>query len=244
MKQFRHTSGFTILELVFVIVVIGIISVLALPRLDRDNLQEAADQVLSHIRYTQHLAMQDDKFDPDDNDWFKGRWRIRFFEDLSFTNKACPNEDYDDIWAYTIYTDGPTYTNNPNLSEMARNPSNTNQYLSGGYNNTLCVDNADNSADAQSMASMQLNTAYGIKDVVFSGGCRSNVRYINFDYLGRPSNSMNTNEPYELASAGWHKLLTEPCMITMCIVEDCAIASADEKITIQIEPETGFAHIL
>ena len=54
-------KAFTMLELVVVIVVIGIIAVAALPRINDDHIAEAADQVMSHIRYTQHLAMQDSK---------------------------------------------------------------------------------------------------------------------------------------------------------------------------------------
>ena len=63
----KNKKAFTMLELVFVIVVSGILAATFIPRFDRDNLQEAADQVISHIRYTQHLAMVDDKFLADKN---------------------------------------------------------------------------------------------------------------------------------------------------------------------------------
>ena len=71
-------KAFTIFELVVVIVAVGIIAVMALPRVNDDHIAEAADQVMSHIRYTQHLAMQDNKFDPTDANWFKKRWSIGF----------------------------------------------------------------------------------------------------------------------------------------------------------------------
>ncbi|MBN2965053.1 type II/IV secretion system protein [Sulfurospirillum sp. T05] len=230
------------LELVFVIVVIGIISVVALPRMSDNNLRTAADQVVSHIRYTQHLAMQDDKFDPGDLEWFKGSWTIRFYENLSFTNTACPKDrdkdekEFEGVWAYVIFSDKPSYTRNPNLTEMARNPENPSQFLSGGYNNTLCVDNSDNGVNAQSMPQLRLREEYGITSIIFSGGCRSNIQYISFDSLGRPSNSFANTLPYELASPGWHKLLTQQCRIIL--------SNETDSITIAIEPETGFVHIL
>ena len=72
MKRF----AFTMLELVFVIIVIGILAVLAMPNFNRHPLQEATEQLASHIRYTQHLAMVDDKFDPADANWWKTKWQL------------------------------------------------------------------------------------------------------------------------------------------------------------------------
>jgi len=236
MKKLGQTPAFTMLELVFVIVVIGIISAVAFPRMSDNNLRTAADQVVSHIRYTQHLAMQDDKFSPNDAEWFKGRWAIRFYENLSFTNTTCPVENFNGIWAYTIFSDNPGYTGNPNLSEMARDPENPSQFLSGGFNNTLCVNNSDNAPDAQSTLGLRLNEKYGITNITFGGGCRSTVRYINFDYLGRPANSFPNLAPYELPASGWHRLLTQQCRITL--------TDGVGAITIAIEPETGYTHIL
>ena len=65
----KHTKAFTMLELVFVIVVLGILAALALPRMDRDLRQEAKDNILSAIRYTQHLALMDNKTNPLDANW-------------------------------------------------------------------------------------------------------------------------------------------------------------------------------
>ena len=59
------------IELVMVIVVLGILAVLAMPRLDRDLRQEAGDNILSAIRYTQHMALMDDVTNPNDNEWQK-----------------------------------------------------------------------------------------------------------------------------------------------------------------------------
>jgi prepilin-type N-terminal cleavage/methylation domain-containing protein len=71
-------SAFTMLELVFVIVVIGILAMAIIPRMDRDTVYEAAEQLVSHIKYTQHLAMTDNVYDHNDPNWYQNRWRITF----------------------------------------------------------------------------------------------------------------------------------------------------------------------
>jgi len=228
-------KAFSMLELVFVLVVIGILAAVIIPSTRTNPLQEAATQVVSDIRYTQHLAMMDDKFDSTDTNWYKERWSIRFKQDLVYSLLS-PAGLYSNVWAYTIYGD-TSHDGNPNLSEIAKNPLNNSQYLSGGYNNILHVD------DEKSMKKMRLGTSYGINEVSFSGGCRSNVLYIYFDHLGRPFNSMNTTAAYESASAGWHKLLTSACKISLC-EGSCTGTSSDTEIVISIHPETGYTCIL
>ena len=82
----KQTKAFTLIELVFVIVVLGILAALALPRMDRDLRQEAKDNLLSAIRYTQHLALNDDKTDPFDASWQDKLWNISFASDGSDYN--------------------------------------------------------------------------------------------------------------------------------------------------------------
>ena len=69
-------SGFTLIELIIVIVIAGILAAVMIPRLERDNLREAANQLVRHIQYTQHLAMVDDVYDATNANWFANRWTI------------------------------------------------------------------------------------------------------------------------------------------------------------------------
>lgn len=78
-------KAFTMLELVFVIVVIGILAAVIVPRIDRDNVAEATIQLQSHIRYAQHLAMVDDKYDATNATWFRNRWQVRFSDNKSYS---------------------------------------------------------------------------------------------------------------------------------------------------------------
>lgn len=73
-----YKKAFTLIELIMIIVVVGILAVAVIPRVDRDTLVEATNQIASHVRYTQHLAMLDDKYDPKDSNWYRNRWKITF----------------------------------------------------------------------------------------------------------------------------------------------------------------------
>ena len=215
MKTVKIHRAFTMLELVFVIIVVGIISALAIPRFDRDNLREAADQLISHIRYTQHLAMQDNRFDLSDATWYKTRWQLVFGTSANTNNKV----------AYSIFSDtAGTHTGQADISEIAADPQNPAQLLSGGYAGTLPY------TDSRANIKLNLGETYGIDTVTLNGGC-ANSR-ISFDNLGRPmtGNPSSMTSPYMAA-----RLIQTLCTITM--------TSAAGSIVIEIMPETGYTYI-
>jgi len=210
-------KAFTMLELVFVLVVIGILAAVMMPEMKSTKLREAAIQVVSHIRYTQHLAMIDDKFGMN-TQWYKGRWQL-IFGSSKWT---------DDQIAYSIYSDDGTFDGNPNLTELALDPMMSDKYLSGGSSGIL------NTSNPKANKNMNIGSSYGIETVTFEGGCESNtVRRLTFDHLGRPIrgtiNGFNT-------SYGVGKLIQTTCEIVL--------TNPEGSVTIAIEPETGYAHIL
>lgn len=71
-------KAFTLLELVFVIVIAGILAFVLIPKSSDTKLLESANQLISHIRYAQQLALNNDQFDPNDENWYKKMWRIEF----------------------------------------------------------------------------------------------------------------------------------------------------------------------
>ena len=219
-------KAFTMLELVFVIVIVGILSAAIMPSFNRNNLQEAADQLVSHIRYTQHLAMMDDKFDSGDTEWYRGRWQIRFHRTV----------DTVEVWSYSIFSDRTGYSGEPDEPELAHNPINNEQYLTGAFSGGVV-----SLTSPKRTESMALGEKYGITNVLFSSACTNNSginqsRRISFDSMGRPyqgdlSNTASWTQPYQS-----NKLIQLRCNI---IISD----GTDIK-TIVIEPETGFTHIL
>lgn len=105
----KMKKAFTMIELIFVIVVIGILAAVIMPRTGSNKLHEAATQVLSHIRYTQHLAMVDDKFDPNDATWYREKWQIRFRRNSGASG-------------YVIFSDSIVTQGNVNNGERAIDP--------------------------------------------------------------------------------------------------------------------------
>lgn len=162
MKRF----AFTMLELVFVIIVIGILAVLAMPNFRGHPLQTAAEQVASHIRYTQHLAMVDDKFDPADPTWWETRWQIRF-----------PHTTINGVvvYYYEVFRD-ENKAGNSNINEEAVDPL-TRQTIGDGLNAVAAI--PDKSL-------VNLTKRFGIESV--GGTCVIGGAFptIGFDNLGRP----------------------------------------------------------
>lgn len=154
-------SAFTMLELVFVIVVIGIISAMIIPRLDRDNRFEAATQVLNHIKYTQHLAMTEDVYNDAIANWFLGRWEIQFFN----------------CGGYAVHRD-IDLSANPNavVGEAALDPQTGKSLWVGA----VCA-----ASTPTEYEKMNLATFFDLAGFAFSAGCNGNQQ-ISFDTLGRP----------------------------------------------------------
>ena len=216
MKRF----AFTMLELVFVIVVIGILAVLAMPRFDADPLERAAEQVAGHIRYAQHLAIVEDKYDPTDAQfitnpgytatydhlWFREYWRIRFY--ISSSNVY-----------YAVFSDRDREGNidTATHTEPAIDP------LTGLY---LYVGNS--STDPKNNPKMNLTETYGISNV--SATCDSGNIDIYFDNMGRPyAGSIAGTDPYSA-------LLQNDCVVTLTHQN-----GKSAKITVQAE--TGYVSV-
>ena len=159
-----HRPAFSMLELTMVIVVLGILAALAMPRLDRDLRQEAADDILSQIRYTQHLALIDDKHLVDDPKWQRRFWQIMFTTCTNgdgLTFRIGSDNDMDSVSTFES-------------TEAAIDPANGRPLY--GMNN--------NCASAAISPNVFLGKKYGVT-AINTSGC-NNQASIGFDHLGRP----------------------------------------------------------
>jgi type II secretory pathway pseudopilin PulG len=216
------------LELVFVIVVIGILAAAIIPNTKTNPVQEAGIQVLSHIRYTQHLAMMDDRYNPSrvhsstgEVIWYRERWQIVFGENNNSNNR----------FGYTIFSDtSGNSTGDANELEIAVNPENPNQRMTGGYTGANSLDINHNSFIG--MKKLNIGNTYNITSVNFGGDCPANGLRLLFDYSGRPM-------------YGDQSTMTGPYAPQRLITADCTITLTDgtETAVITIRPETGYASL-
>lgn len=179
-------KAFTMIELVFVIVVVGILSAIMVPKYEQNLVLEGTQQIAEHIRYTQHLAMLDSKIDPNTANWWRRRWT------LQFTN----NNRYD-IWS--------DMNNNTVMDndEIAPDPKNATRLLTG------------DSTNANYNSQLNIGRKFGITNVQFGGSCQD-LTGISFDEKGRPyspaaraDNNDPSNELIIANAAG------APCRITL-----------------------------
>lgn len=154
--------AFSLMELVFVIVIVGIVSAAVIPRFERDSLYEMAEQVSAHIRYTQHLAMSDNIYMDDRSRWFQARWQI------GFVNGPCG-------LYYRVGSDRDLSSGNGRFSnaEAARDPL-TRTLI---YNNNTPCSYRDGWHKG-----VLLTQKYDI--TTMSSSC--NTQTIAFDHIGRP----------------------------------------------------------
>jgi len=213
----KKKSAFTMIELVFVIVVLGILASLAMGRMDRDLKQEAAETILSHIRLTQQMALNDNKHRNDNN----ARWQTSYWQ---FVLRPCGGD-----WSYRVGSDTSLAGGAAGLGkiESAINP------IDGKY---LWAFNCTNLANDES-SSVLLTKKFGIDNINLSPSCGN--RIIAFDYLGRPHFDTNYG-----AIPDFRNILTQDCNLTFLMTTDQDNDGNPDSFIITIEKETGHTFIV
>ena len=215
----KKKSAFTMIELVFVIVILGILASVAMGRMERDLKQEASSTILSHIRLAQQLALNDNKHRSDnDSKWQTAYWRFEY--------EKC---DGVDRYIYRVGSDADL-SGGINKVESAIDP------INGKY---IWADGACNSFDdlsSNESRDVYLYGRFGVEHVAHSttsGSCTS--QNIGFDFLGRPHTGIASYKDNN--SANFQKLMTEDCILTFSM-------SNGEEFKIKIEAETGHSFII
>ena len=223
----NNKRAFTMLELVMVIVVLGILASLALPRLDNDRRQEAADNLLSTIRFTQSLALMDNKndrtgsglFAPIRTNWQQALWHIRFGSYAGGTK-----------WFYTVSSSNDA-DGNVDQNETAIDPNNGKFMYNRAGNGVIDISESPN---------IFISEKFGINGVDFSactgalGSTRTSnaATHVAFDYMGRPHKGIYG------ATNNYSRVMHDDCLIRFTFLD------GGDALEIQINSETGYAFIV
>lgn len=71
-------KGFSLLELIFVISIVGIIVTHSIQKDNFSKIKIAKNQILLHLKYARYIAMLDNKYEYEDTLWHKKRWSLKF----------------------------------------------------------------------------------------------------------------------------------------------------------------------
>ena len=224
--------AFTMIELVFVFVIVGILAAIMIPKLNRNASREAANQILTHIRYTQHLAMQDDKYENfisnQSKPWFKLRWGITF--NNTSLQKCSIDKPGVVTWKYSVFFDKSLNGNINSESEVANDIYKSGKLLSGGWSSGIVTEAICKKWNKE----LNLGKRFGITSVDFKDGC-SGMQTINFDEMGRPMKVVSVTKNRG-AKRPYDRLLKKDCKITIT-------DKRGNQTIITIEKESGFASI-
>jgi len=224
----RTKMAFTMLELIMVIVVLGILASLAIPRMERDLRQEGADNILSAIRFTQHMALSDNVNENTNSKWHRKFWR--------FGKQGCSDNGI----FYSIGSDKDMGGNIDTLmGEAAIDPSNG--MVINGQNTQPCESDLSGQSftipvvgRVNASSNIFLTKKYGIleNDEAMFAGCpnTTDTLSIGFDYLGRPHRGFEDSDTPDYST-----LMDTDCNLTFKFMD------GSDDIIITIEAETGRA---
>ena len=158
-----YKKSFSILEIIFTIVIISILSTQIFYQKRSIKLEQATNKILIHLKQTRYQAMVDNKFDDMDKYWFRKRW----------TFKISNCKDSIGGLYYLIYTD-LNKGGNININETLKDPLN-NKFL---YANSHCKSSYETSKD------VFITKKYGITKIEQSCNKSDTIAKIHFEYDG------------------------------------------------------------
>ncbi|QDF29969.1 type II secretion system protein [Halarcobacter anaerophilus] len=173
--------SFSLLELILIILLLSICYYSFFIKIDKNNLEDAANRIVLYLKQTRYQALVDSKEAYDNKLWHKKRWTFKFFR--------C-KQSIGGIY-YIIYSD-ENMKGHPNIDEAISDPL-TNKKI---YSSNSCETNSNTSKY------VLLTKEYGISDVNISCNMTSSLGQISFGNDGKVysklSNYENQENKYEI----------------------------------------------
>jgi len=182
-------KSFSLIELVFIIIIIAVISIQFIPKNIKSNLPQAANKIIVHLKNTRYQAMIDNRFNHKDEFWFRERWTLKFMN-----CKKTVGGLY-----YVVFSD-TNHKGRPNKEETLKDPL-TQKWL---YSNNDCDASFNESKD------ILLTKEYGVSKVIMSCNNTSSIGQLSFGFDGQVYTKLGTNrlDTYRYA-------LEDTCNITL-----------------------------
>ncbi len=182
-------KSFTLLELVFAMIIIAIIAGVLIPKPQHSNLDLAAQRVVLYLKHTRYLGLVDNKYKIDDDMWYKERWTMKFQNCSSKIGGL-----------YFVVFSDENHKGSPNKDECAKDPITTRRL----YSHWDCEASADESKY------ILLTKEYGVTKVNISCNSTSTIGSISFGHDGQAYSRLGTKpedvEKYKLTQTCYIKL--------------------------------------
>ena len=182
-------KSFSLIEIIFSITLIALISSQILHKNTFSNLQLAANKIIIHLKLTRYTAMLDNKYKTNDSLWFRERWTMKF--------QNC-SKKVGGIY-YVIYSD-KNHGGGINKTETLKDLL-TDKYLYSNY---------DCKASANESKYILLTKEYGVTNIDISCNSTSTNGQITFDHNGvaysRISTKSDEKDKYKIKSRCYIKL--------------------------------------
>lgn len=191
-------KSFSLIELIFVIAIVAIISSQIIPKTNISKLNLASDKIILYLNHTRYIAHIDNKYDIEDDEWEKKRWTLKF--------QRC-SSDVGGLY-YVIYSDTSGGTAHFKKSETLKDPL-TNKYL---YSSSSCQNSYDESKY------ILLTKEYGVTNVDVSCNTTAAIGQISFGYDGKIYSQLGTN-PKEILNRCEIKLYDDKQNYETIIIE-------------------------
>lgn len=185
-KEKTIKKGFSLLEIIFVVLLLAIVSTQVIPKNPTSKLQLAVNKMVLYLNYTRYIAHIDNKFDINDSQWERKRWTLKF--------QNC-DSSIGGLY-YIVYSDMSGGTAHFKKEETLKDPLNG-KYL---YSNGCQKDSVGDKSKY-----VLLTQEYGVTKVDVSCNTTDTIGQISFGYDGRIYSRLGTDI----------KEIEEQCIITL-----------------------------
>ncbi|MEA1914798.1 MAG: type II secretion system protein [Campylobacterota bacterium] len=167
-------KSFTLLELIFTFMLIGIISSVAYTSVRSSKLDLATSRILLYLEHTKYLASIQNHYNKEEDRWFKKLWTFKF--------QRC-RKSVGGLY-FIVYSD-KDMDGFIDKNETALDPL-TSRHL---YSSNWC-----NEKSALNNKYVLLSNQYNIQSVEVSCNATSSIGQISFDQFGRIYSKLDSNE--------------------------------------------------